>query len=145
MAYTLPTFNLNYRIDDSGNVPDQGGLNWFLESTCQRYVPNKRDPDMAYTTYWGRVVSQFRLEPTDFYSVQSITNIVNWNLGIIECGVGDEVYFRVFDWDIMHQGFPNEYPVVWAYRIHSSGYPFQGATANGNSLYPPTPQVYGPP
>lgn len=143
MAVILPTFNIDMQVS-TGNTSPATGATWVLTANCQRYIYSRRDPDNGLAAYWGRVISQFRIDPVAWYGVFTLANIFSWNLGFIECPVGSGRYYRVTDWDVNHEGFSNEYPVVWAFRCNDVGYPQYAATANSAFWTPTPPQQYGP-
>lgn len=144
MPVTLPDFNLLAEVSTGAPTPSFG-TTWSLTSApVQRYVYSRRDPDAGLAAYWGKVYSQFRFEPTYFYSVFTPNNLFDWDIGYIECPSGSGLYFRVIDWDVAHEGFTNEYPVVWAFRCNPDGYPMYSASANRNFWSPTPPQQYGP-
>lgn len=146
MSYRLPVFNQSARIT-SDYVDPQTGPTWSAQLQVQKFVPSKVFVHAAATTwYWSPIIVQWRFEPVSFFALYAKQDIPGWSLSFLAHRIGgDDVYYRVHVWEIIHQGFPNEYPAVWAILCDPIGRPLFPGSANDN-FYPPgdVPNDMGP-
>lgn len=111
MAYTLPVFNLDSRITTDVTSPNEGPT-WGANILCQKYTSTKwPGRGEAQALYSGGYFVQLRFEPVAFYAQFPLSSIWQWALTFVELGTaGSQQWYRIYSWEVAHQGFANEYP-----------------------------------
>jgi hypothetical protein len=115
IVYTLPNFNLLADIYDPA-FPPPIGPSLFNNVPAQLYV-NPRDVVSGFSYVCMRVpVGSVTL---DF---GAIAGPVSW---YVECPVGSGKYFAVQWLGKAHEGFPNEYWLIYLFEIDAAQLPNQ--------------------
>lgn len=146
MAYRLPNFNLDCRISNNGGTTP--GLVTFPGDVhnCQKYLLSRQQPQYtALTWWWGQLSCIFRVEYGPFIAIYS-DDITQWGLAWIECPAFSGYYYRVFSYEVAHQGFANEYIAIHAPPCDPNAFPIWPASASFDAFpggsFPPN---MGPP
>lgn len=145
MAFTLPVFNMTTKISTDYGAPNSG-LSFSADLACQKYIYSRAYPNIGSTAnYWGAPAVEWRYESTAFYALFDPNNIHGWGLSIIRVEPNASVYYRVWWWEIMHQGFDNEYPVVYALLCNpNDGMYVTPGSANQDNVPLGFPYLMGP-
>jgi len=142
MAYSLPVFNLTCNVAVAANTQPINITTWYGPYDCQKYILSRQQPGVtAFTWWWGQLTPIFRIDPATFFPVWG-DDTAGWGLSFVECPAGSGMYYRVFSWEIMHQGFSNAYPAVSAQRCTEEGFPIQPNSANNTGYSTPPLQPY---
>jgi len=145
MSISLPQFNLNVEITTTYGAPN-GALTWTGPYACQKYIYSRRDPDPgSLASYWGQSICQFRMEPTAFYAAFALVNMPTWGIVLLRFNSSPIRYYRVFNWEVVHEGLPNEYPAIWAQMCRASdGMFITPGGGNTNGVPVGFPYLMGP-
>jgi hypothetical protein len=135
MAYGLPQFNYSIRVSND-NVAPVNGPNWLGPVMAQKYINSRSWLHLSsVATTIGPAIVQFRFEPVAFYAIFPRDQVSYWNLAMIEFDAAAAVYYRIWSWEVMHWGFPNEYPFAWAILAdQTTGLYIPPGTANDDGL-----------
>jgi len=145
MAYSLPNFNLDLVISVQPQTSPNNVSTWYGPYDCQKYILSRQQPGVtAFTWWWGQLTPIFRVNLTQM-AVDFGLDYAGWGLAYLECPVGSFHYYRIFSWEIMHQGFPNEYAAISAEMCDPDGFPVQPNSATtAGWLSPPLLPNLGP-
>jgi len=146
MSYTLPEFNLTMKYAIDGTQQPQNVVTWYGPYNCQKYLPSRPVLNQsAFVWWWGYFVPLFRVDPATFLAYWG-DDPDGWDPAYIECPDGSGQYYRVFAFEMMHQGFPNQYPVFASVRCSGDSNPLLiPMTANNIPANPAvTPLNMGP-
>jgi len=145
VAYNLPTFNLQLLISVQFQTSPANVTTWWGPYDCQKYILSRQQPGItAFTWWWGQLTPIFRVNKPQM-EVDFGVDFPYWGLAFIECPAGSGHFYRIFSWEIMHEGFPNEYVAISAEMCDTDGMPVQPNSATTTTwTNPPVYPNLGP-
>lgn len=128
MVYTLPNFNLTCLVTQGPDAPSSGPTT-FGPFDCQKYISSREASYIpAGTWFWDPLSPYFRIKKDAWYT-QFTNDLLIWEIGFLELVPTSGIWYRIFSYEIMHEGFPNEYVVLVGRRCFLSGSPWFPGTA----------------
>lgn len=109
-VYTPPSFNLLCDIWLVPNAPANTATADIEEYPCQKYLLSRKGPVLPCRDWQDWMVHVLIRFPRESGLVFNFAGPwPSWDITYFECPTGSGQYYRVYQYDIQHEGFVNEY------------------------------------
>lgn len=137
--YRLPDFNLTMQYSWDGVSPADGAI-FRGPYPCQKYINTRNLVGVGFQPGYAFPYSvQFRVPLSAWIDEGlAIPEMCYWTLSFIELApFGNGRTYRILNWEIAHEGFPNAYGLMVAYPvIYDSAACFLYPGSAGVTSYP---------
>lgn len=118
--YTLPEFNLLAKLWLNGRTqafdpPD------YEDVPCQKYIPSRNGGHAGINWNFSANPPVILRFPRD---VPFDTGLQFWSVNFIEVPSGSSQFYSPYFWEVMHEGFVNEYATLWSNQCSVDGQNF---------------------